>query len=62
MDFNTVTQFISSVGFPIAITCYLLYQNHKETEKHESEMKAMTEALNGNTVVLEKILTKLGDD
>ena len=62
MEIATVIELISTVGFPIFVACYLLYQNKQEAEKHEKEMQSVTEALNNNTIALEKILTKLGDE
>ena len=56
-----IIQLVSQVGFPIAVSAYLLFQNKQEAERHNKEVSALTEALNGNTVVLEKILLKLGE-
>lgn len=53
---------ISQLGFPIAVCIYLFWSQNKEREDHKAETKAMTEALENNTIALEKILTKLGED
>lgn len=50
---------ISTVGFPIAMCLILLYEIKEMTESHKKETNALKDALNNNTIVLEKILTKL---
>lgn len=68
-----VIQIIQSLGFPIACTVAMFCMWQSEVRNHHEEMekmrttledqaKATTEALQGNTVILAKILTKLGDD
>ena len=70
---DTVIQIIQSLGFPIAcvIAMFLMWQ--KEVTAHDEEMEKMrsalaeqtratTEALNNNTVILTKILTRIGAD
>lgn len=67
MDYQTVTQLVASVGFPIiacgAMAMYVKDITNKfmaqlsDTEKtHEKEIDSLQECLNNNTVVLEKIL------
>ena len=53
---------IKEVGFPIACVIYLFWQNHEEQKSHKAESSEWIEAINRNTVVMEKILTKLGVD
>lgn len=50
---------ISTVGFPIVMCIILLYEIKQMTDSHKQETNALKDALNNNTVVLEKILTKL---
>lgn len=67
---DTIVQFIQTLGFPIAIAVYLLYDRSKADQLHKDEMDAMrkemessnakmTEALNNNTNVLSRILEVL---
>lgn len=67
---ETFVQFIQTLGFPIAIAVYLLYDRSKSDQLHKEEMDSMreemsdsnakmTEALNNNTVVLSRILEVL---
>lgn len=53
---------IKEVGFPIACVIYLFWQNHEEQKSHKEESSEWVDALNRNTVVMEKILTKIGVD
>lgn len=55
-------QIVTNLGFPIAVCGYLFWERFQERKDHKEETKAMTEALEKNTIVLEKILTKLGVD
>ena len=70
---NTVVQIISTLGFPISMcigACiFIKYQfdsNNKNMEElrkeHREEVKGMTDALNNNTLALQKLIDKIGDD
>lgn len=50
-----LAEMVQTVGFPIVICGYLLYERRKIDIEHKEEMKNMTEALNNNTVALTKI-------
>ena len=56
-----VTNLISNVGFPIACVIAMFWQMEKEREAHKTESEKWVEAVNKNTVVLEKVLERLGD-
>lgn len=63
MDILTMLmEAIKEVGFPIACVIYLFWQNHEEQKSHKEESSEWVDALNRNTVVMEKILTKIGVD
>ena len=70
---TSVVQIISTLGFPIAMcigACvFIKYQfdaNNKNVEEmrkeHKEEVKSMTEALNNNTLALQRLIDKLGGD
>lgn len=70
MDPNTITTLIGSVGFPIvaciAMGWYVKYQtdqNNKEVEnmrkEHKEEVQKMTEAINNNTIAMQKLVDKI---
>lgn len=67
---NDIVQVISAVGFPIvaALGCgffvkWQYEQNMKQNEElrkeHKEEVGKMTEALNNNTIALQKLIDKL---
>lgn len=59
MDVNMITQFITSVGFPIACTCALFYFWNREREEHTIEIKELKDAINNNTIVMQKLIYRL---
>lgn len=58
-DLSWITDLITSVGFPIFVALYLLWQANKEEQTHRQEVKDLSEALNNNTLVLQKIVDKM---
>ena len=62
MDASTIIQLISNLGFPIVCCCALFWKMNKQDENHKEEIGTLTSALNNNTIVLEKVCAKLGDD
>lgn len=71
MDLSSVSEIISAVGFPIV--CFLLcgyyvkYREDKNDEKfdklnaqHDEENRRMIDAVNNNTLALQKLTDKLG--
>lgn len=72
MDVQTITTLISSVGFPIfacvAMGMYIKLQNDKYDKQitelmsaHKAESDKFAEALDKNTIVLEKIYERLNN-
>lgn len=72
IDFEAISNLISTVGFPIVcfLMCgwYVKYREDKNDEKfatlnsqHDEENKRLTEAVNNNTIALQKLTDKLGD-
>ena len=68
---DVVIDLIQSLGFPIACVCALFAMWQSEVKAHDEEMdkmrtaleeqsKSTTEALNNNTVILTRILERLG--
>ena len=55
-DYQWILDIISNVGFPIFVCIVLLYQGKKEEDKHEEEVNKLSEALNNNTLVLQKLV------
>ena len=61
MDFNTVTQFIGSLGFPIGVSLICFWYINKREESHKDEVTKLAEAINNNTLVMQKLVARLGD-
>lgn len=62
MGISDVVQIISTVGFPIAMCLALLWYIKDITEKHKEETEKFTDALNNNTLVLQKLCDSLGEE
>lgn len=73
MDFNSIITAIGSLGFPIVACCmmaiffnkinYSYRADIKEMNtNHKAEMDKMVEAINNNTLVIQKLVDKMGDD
>lgn len=54
-----IQNLISNLGFPIACVCVMFYMQNKEREEHKQESEKWVEAINRNTTILEKLMTKL---
>lgn len=73
MTVNDIVTIVTSVGFPIvacgAMAWYVKYisdRHSKEVqqlnEQHQEEMKQVTEALNNNTLALQKLCDRIGGE
>lgn len=76
MDYNAIIAMVGSLGFPICACIFMaLYvkmtsENFRNDVKelstnHRTEMDKITEAINNNTLVIQKLIDKLdkeGDD
>lgn len=62
MNVNTITTAISTLGFPIVMCGAMFWYMMKEKDAHKEEMNSVTEALNNNTLILQKLCDRLGDD
>lgn len=50
---------ISSLGFPIVCCLIVLYMYWKSDQTHKAEVDKLSEAVQNNTIVMEKILERL---
>lgn len=57
MEIDTLTQFVSTVGFPIAMCVALFYYMVKQNDKHDKEISELTNTINQNTNVLTELTT-----
>ena len=59
MDVNAIASLITTVGFPIVMCGALMWYIAKTQTRHKEETKEFTDALNKNTIVLQKLCDKL---
>lgn len=59
MDMTAVTQAVSTLGFPIVMCGAMFWYMVKEKDSHKEEMNSVTEALNNNTLMLQKLCDRL---
>ncbi len=59
MDINALSQLIGTVGFPIAVTAYLLWDSRQSRLDHKEEMDKVTTALNNNTEAIIHLTDKM---
>ena len=59
MTYEIVVEFINSVGFPIAVSVMLFYQNNKQDERYDKQMKELSEVINNNTLTLTELCGRL---
>lgn len=59
MDLTAILQAVSSVGFPVA-ACFLCFWYIKDSsEKHKQEIDKLSEALQNNTLVIQKLCDRM---
>lgn len=54
-----VVEIISNLGFPIACVIALFYLWNQERVSHSEEIEKMVEAINNNSILLEKLLERM---
>ena len=59
MDMNAVTTAIPTLGFPIVMSGAMFRYMIKAKDAHKEEMNSVTEALNNNTIILQKLCDRL---
>ena len=59
MNFETIMQLVNGVGFPIAVSIVLFYQNGKQDERYDKQMKEITKVIENNTLTLKELCLRL---
>lgn len=59
---NDIAVLISSLGFPIVAAVGLSWYVNKLTDKHEKEIKGLSEVIERNTRAIEKLARKIGGE
>lgn len=60
MSVTDWTSIITQIGFPIAVCLICFWYIKKIQEDHKAEMDKMSEAINNNTLVMQRLLDKIG--
>lgn len=61
MDYNTILQMISTIGFPIAMCIYLLFYIKSFDEKYCEQLNNMAKAIENNTLAITKLMSMIDD-
>ena len=59
MGMDTIIQLINGVGFPIAVSIALFFQNTKQDERYQELIKDLQEVINTNTKTLSELNANL---
>ena len=62
MELAEITSIITQIGFPIAVCLICFWYIKRLQEDHKTEMDKMSEAINNNTFVMQRLIDKLGGD
>lgn len=63
MDFNSIINLIGSLGFPMAVCIYLIYNKNKYDEKNTEVIQNFSLNIQENTLLLKQmmdLIDKLG--
>ena len=60
MDVSEIIQAISTVGFPIVMCLLFMYYIKYINDQHKNEIDKLSQSVNNNTLVMQKLLDKLG--
>lgn len=56
MDLTEIMQFISNMGFPIAMCVYMTYALQKTNESHKAEIDELRKTIENNTIAIVKLV------
>lgn len=59
---DVIVKFIQNVGFPIACVVAMFWMWDRERQEHKNEAEKWTEAINNNTLIMQRLLDKLDGD
>lgn len=62
MEYADLMSAISSVGFPIAISVYLIYSGNKRDEKFSKAIEELRKTVDNNTNIITRLYDKLRED
>lgn len=56
---NDLSNFISTVGFPIVVAIAMFYQNNTLSTNYQQITKGLQDKIEANTIVMQKLINKL---
>lgn len=59
MDYTTLGTFIQQLGFPVAVCVALFWYLVKTEAGHKEEIQKLSDAVNNNTLVMQKLLDRI---
>ena len=60
MDANMIITLVGSLGFPIVACCAMAFFIREMLNNHKKEVEEMTKAIQNNTIVIQKLVDKMG--
>lgn len=60
MEVESIMQAISNLGFPVACVVVMFLMWQREVTTHKEETSKLAEAVNNNTLVMQRVLDKIG--
>lgn len=61
MELDAIVSLFSNLAVPVACLIATFWLWNKEREDHKQEQKELTEAVNNNTLAINKLIDKFGD-
>ena len=59
VDVSSIVSILSQFGFPIFVSVVCFWYIYNENKNHKEETEKMSEAINNNTVALNKLIDRL---
>lgn len=59
---NDLSNFISTVGFPIVVSVAMFYQNNILSSSYQQMTKELQAKIEANTLILQRLIDKLDHD
>lgn len=55
MDYEMISNFITTLGFPIVVCCALFWYVNKQSEAHKEEIDTLRTTIQDNTTLLHEV-------
>lgn len=59
---NDLSNFISTVGFPIVVSVAMFYQNNILSSNYQQMTKELQDKIEANTLIMQRLIDKLDHD